>query len=424
MSKRILLAALGSHGDLNPMIAIAQALADRGASPTIGCSPHYRAKVLAAGLPFAPIRPDMPDPSKFAELAREMLDPKAGARALVEGLVMPHLRDAWVDTMAAAQGQDALVGGALCMAVPMASAKLGIPWASAVLQPMAHLSAHDPPAIPQAMWIEATRGWGRFGAQLRRLLFLAAKLRARGWCSRHARLRRELGLPPEPDPLFAASRSPWLSLAMFPSSFAAPQPDWPPSSVECGFPIARPNPDEGMPAELLAFLDSGPAPLAFTLGTAAVHAAGSFYAEGKAAASALGRRAVFLTGPEGANAMGPLPDGMIAVPYAPHLELFPRCAAVVHSCGIGTCAASLLSGAPTLAAPWAHDQPDNARRLAALGVARVLPRAQFNRQTALAHLRALLATPSHLEAARQLAALESARPNGAANAAEALLARL
>lgn len=421
---KILLAAMGSHGDLNPMIAIGQALQALGAEATVSASLAYRQKIVDAGLDFAPLRPDMPTDAEMASMAEELFDPRSGTQAIIERFAMPFIEQSWSDTLAAAQGCDAIIAGALCMAAPMAAHRLGIPWASAALQPMAHFSAFDPPTLPAAPWLEATRNWGIAGVKIRKALFQAAKIRTRPWCAPHARLRRDLGLPAEPYPLFSTSRSKWLCLSMFPSYFAPSQPDWPASNVICGFPRATPIPSECMPEELARFLDHGEAPLTFTLGTAAVHAAGRFYQEAKACAASLGMRAVFLTGRNGINAMGELPDSMIAVPYAPHSLLFPKSRAIAHSCGIGTCAAALASGAPSLAVPWANDQPDNARRLELLGAARLLPREKFNAARAAEHFLALQRNPAYRLAASRIAAMESHSSNGAAAAAKVLLAKL
>ena len=52
----------------------------------------------------------------------------------------------------------------------------------------------------------------------------------------------------------------------------------------------------------------------------------------------------------------------------------PRVRAVVHQCGIGTLSHTLRAGVPSVACPFAFDQPNNARRLEALGAASfVLP---------------------------------------------------
>src|SRR5690349_11281187 len=99
---------------------------------------------------------------------------------------------------------------------------------------------------------------------------------------------------------------------------------------------------------LLRFLGKGPTPIVFTLGSAAVHIAGDFYRESIKAAKLLNRRAVLLIGGERNRPAEPLPEGIIAVNYAPFGEILPRAAAMVHQCGVGTTAQGLRAGIPML----------------------------------------------------------------------------
>ena len=96
-----------------------------------------------------------------------------------------------------------------------------------------------------------------------------------------------------------------------------------------------------MPSELIRFLDAGPLPLVFTLGSSAVVDAGPFYDHSATAAKLLGRRAVLLVGKDPRNRPATLPDGIVAFDYAPFSELFPRAAAIVHQGGIGTTAQAM-----------------------------------------------------------------------------------
>ena len=422
-SPRFLLTTFGSEGDLLPMVALAQALNERGARAVLGSSLSYQDKVESYGVDFVPLRPKMPDLATSSELAAKLLDPKLGARNIIELMVMQHLADSYDDTLAvASEGFDALVASALSMATPLVAQKLSIPWASAVYQPMALMSAYDPPTLPMARWMDGLHGFGSLGVAVRRRLLDYGKRSVRPWCADYVKLACEKGLKPHLDPLFDDARSEWLSLVMFPRSMGAPQPDWPRAAVQTGFPVPREQKGT-LPPELSDFLRAGPAPVVFTLGTAAVHAAEGFYAASKAAAVALGIRAVFLTGESGANAMGTLPESMMALPYADHAALFACAAAAVHSCGIGTCAKSINAGIPVLAVPWAHDQPDNARRLRALGVARILPRQAYQARAAERELGALLMDPRYQASAQHLAQAH-AKSDGAAEAADALLKRL
>ena len=66
------------------------------------------------------------------------------------------------------------------------------------------------------------------------------------------------------------------------------------------------------------------------------------------------------------NASG---DGvLLVIKSVRHSWLLPRCAALAHHCGIGTCAASLRAGVPQIACPVMVDQPHNARVMNRLGV--------------------------------------------------------
>jgi UDP:flavonoid glycosyltransferase YjiC (YdhE family) len=175
-----------------------------------------------------------------------------------------------------------------------------------------------------------------------------------------------------------------------------------------------------MPDGLAHFLDDGPAPVVFTLGTSAVGAAGRFYHESAEAARRLGVRAVLLVGTDPANRpSGGLPPGVIAVEYAPHAELFPRAAVVVHQGGVGTTGQALKAGRPTLVVPYAHDQPDNAWRVTRLGVARTLYPKRYTAKRVERELVALLGDSAYGRRAAEVAAVVRSE-DGVATACDAM----
>jgi len=176
-----------------------------------------------------------------------------------------------------------------------------------------------------------------------------------------------------------------------------------------------------LPRELDAFLDVGEAPLVFTLGSAAVHAGETFLCESMAIATALGRRAVLLTGSPEMRARLPvvLPAGICAAEYAPHGALFARAAAVVHHGGIGTTQEALRAGCPELVVPHGFDQPDNAARVVRLGVGDALPASRYRADVAATKLRALLMDEGVAVRAQRAAAVIRAE-NGASVAADVI----
>jgi UDP:flavonoid glycosyltransferase YjiC (YdhE family) len=398
--RRIVLTTVGSLGDLHPYIAIGLGLKERGHEAVLATSACYRHKVEALGLGFRAVRPDHPDVDADPDLMRRMMDRRMGSECVIREFIMPVLRESYEDTLAAAQGAGLLVSHMLTFTTRLVAEKKGIPWASTFLQPLGFFSVHDPPVLPQAPFLSKLRF---LGPVFHRPLFWCAKRSVRPWCEPWHRLRAEIGLPPTSEiPLFEGQHSPSLVLAMFSKLLADKQPDWPPQTVISGFPFYDQDGEAGTPPELVSFLDAGPPPLVFTLGSSAVLDAGRFYHHSAIAAKLLGRRAVLLVGKETQNRPASLPEGVVAFDYAPFSELFPRTAAIVHQGGIGTTAQAMRSGRPMLVMPCAHDQPDNAERVTRLGIARTIPRNRYTPNRAAAELRHLLDNPGYCQRALQV----------------------
>lgn len=385
--KRIVIATFGSFGDLHPYMALALGLQARHHRVTIATTAVYRSKIEAEGIGFHAVRPDLsPDNPGLLKL---IMDAKKGTEFVIRELFLPHLRDSYDDLTAAAAGADLLLTHPLTYAGPLVAQKTGIRWASSVLAPISFLSAYDPPVPAPAPWVAKLRG---LGPGVNRVIFGLGKWSLRSWSDPVRKLRAEIGLPPGADPIFEGQFSPGLVLAMFSPLLGAPQPDWPPNTRLTGFAFYdRLEKGMGVSPELIEFLDAGPPPIVFTLGSSAVMDAGDFYAQSATAAAELGRRALLLVGREPANR----PAGIPAFDYAPFSDVFPRAAAIVHQGGVGTTAQALRSGRPMLVVPFAHDQPDNAARAVRLGVARQVTRKQYQARRVAAELRTLLENPDY-----------------------------
>ncbi|HEX8922592.1 MAG TPA: nucleotide disphospho-sugar-binding domain-containing protein, partial [Pyrinomonadaceae bacterium] len=243
------------------------------------------------------------------------------------------------------------------------------------------------------------------------------------WVEPVYRLRAELGLPRGGHPVFEGQHSPSLVLALFSKIFGEPQSDWPPQAIVTGFPFYDKKDETNVSPDLEKFLDKGEPPIVFTLGSAAIFVADDFYRESIKAARALNRRAVLLIGDARNLPKEPLPEGIVAFDYAPYGQILPRAAAVVHQGGVGTTGQTLRAGVPALVVPFNHDQPDNAFRVARLGVGRTIPRAKYTATTAARELDILLTDKSYTERAaavgRSVQSEEGARTS--ADAIEKLL---
>ena len=416
MSK-IVITTAGSLGDLHPYIAIALGLRDRGHQVVIGTSPCYRQKIESLGLVFHAVRPDsnwLTDPDKVRRLSH----PRWGLYRVQQEWLMPALRGSYEDTLAAAEGADLLVAMLASYATRLVAEKAGIPWVSAVHMPMGFFSAYDPPllGITPMLWKKLFFLGPAFWRPLCWFGKRTSRFIARPWY----RLRAEIGLPPttEGHPLID-SHSPLLVLALFSRLLADKQPDWPPKTVVTGFPFYDGDGESGLPPALARFLDQGPPPFVFTLGSAVSMKPGSFYRHSLACAKALNARAVLVVGRGNRDPLAALPAEAIAVEYAPFTELFPRAAAIVHHGGVGTTGQAMRSGRPMLVVSFAWDQPDNGARVARLGIARTISSSQFTAARAAAELRQLLDSTRYLRRATEVAE-QVRQENGVTAACDAL----
>lgn len=400
---RVLFATLGSHGDLNPYLALGRELRARGHSVKVATTEYYRAKVEANGFEFAPLRPFFTPDDK--EMVSRAMDARNGSEYILRELVFPYLRQTFDDLLEAARDRDLLVTQMLVFVGPLVAEKTGIRWASSVLAPLSFLSAYDPLVVGLAPWLESVSA---LGPVVNGLLCRGAKASTAGWTQPVAALRSELGLPQaQANPIFEGQHSPELVLAMFSPHFAEPRADWPARTVVTGF-VHDDGSGKSLDEGLESFLAQGPAPLVFTLGTAAIHVAGNFFEQSAEAARLLRRRAVLLIGDDAGNdevGAKVASREIYVAKYAPYSKLFPKAAAIVHQGGIGTTAEALRAGRPMLVVPFSNDQPDNASRVKRLGVARSLERSEYRAARVAAELSELLSNPAHEEAAARLSVL-------------------
>ncbi len=414
---KIVISTTGSLGDLHPFLALAQRLKARGMTPVIASRSEFRAKVEAVGVDFHPVRPNLEDIQALvgldeAGLIRAMMDPAQGARFVIRRLSMPFLKAAYEDVAEAAEGAALIVTHNSAFAARLVAERMRLPWISAVLQPFSIFSAYDPPLLGVIPAVDALRPFlGRWG---HRKIYDLMRRKSASWVGPVQALRRELGLSEATaHPLFEGQFSPLGTLGLYSPLLGKVRPDFPPKATLAGFAFF----DEGgeLPEPLARFLADGVAPLVFTLGSSTVLNAGDFFEASVAAARKLGRRAVLLTGEQGADES--LPPSMIACAYAPHALLFSYAEAVIHAGSMGTAAQALRAGVPQLIAPFTNDQPDNARRLARLGVGRTLPRARYEAARVASQLGTLLKRSGYRRKAEAVGEIISGQDGAEAGAA-------
>ena len=252
-----------------------------------------------------------------------LMDIRKGTERTLREILFPAIRQSYQELLTVVQakgGADLLLAGELVYQAPIVAEVTGIPWASHVLAPLSFFSRYDAPVLPPypmlARLQPALPGMGRVIARFARWV-------TRSWPEPIYQLRAELGLGRGRDPLFEAKHSPNLVLAMFSPLLGEPQPDWPAATRVTGFVFY--DGDAGhrdLPAEIEQFLQQGPPPLVFTLGSAAVLDAGDFYQQSALAAGLTGQRAVLLAGSDPRNAPKVASKHVCVARYAPYSRLF------------------------------------------------------------------------------------------------------
>jgi rhamnosyltransferase subunit B len=345
----------------------------------------YRELVEREALEFAPVRPDIDIHDRA--LAARVMDPARGPEAIFGDVIVPSLAATHADVWRVTEGADAIVTHPATPAAVIVAEERRIPWISTVLAPLSFFSAFDPVTPPPAPWLQPLLA--RSMTASRAFLWLTERVTQK-WAEPIQAFRVSRGLSRGRNPILAGQHSPRLVLAMFSKVLARPQRDWPVNVRITGASLYNGDRHTELAPDLSAFIEAGPPPVVFTLGTSAVAAAGRFYEVSAEAVDRLGLRGVLLVGPHAVNRPSRISARVHLTEFAPHALLFARASAVVHQGGAGTLHQALRHGRPMLVVPHSHDQPDNARRVTGLGVARTLYPRQYRVRAVERELRALL----------------------------------
>ncbi|OWK40411.1 glycosyltransferase [Fimbriiglobus ruber] len=393
----VLLNPVGSHGDVHPFIGLGRALAARGHQITLITAAPFRGLAEANGWAFAQVgtddffetmigNPDLWHPRKSISL---LFSDSGIPQTLRESFA--HIQSRYV------RGDTVLVAGSLGMAARIAYDALGIPLATVHLQPSLFASVEAPPVFATVRF----RGW--WPSWFRRFLYwFGDRALVDPKLGPHVNaFRQELGLAPVRRILGRWLHSPQRVIGFFPDWYGSAG-DWPPQVRTTGFVFYDREENQELPPNVRSFLDAGTPPVVFTFGSA-MRFAGPYFAVAVEACRRLGIRGLLLG--KGRDVVPPdLPASVLHAEYAPFSLVLPRAAAVVHHGGIGTSAQAMQAGIRQLIVPFAFDQPDNADRLARLGVARVVYPRAFNTTNVATELKTLLTAPEVDRACQVVAA--------------------
>jgi len=400
----VLVAALGSYGDVFPMVAIGARLRARGHKVTLFSNAHFQSLAQRQELEFVSLATEE-EYRRFADHP-DLFDPRKSFASFMNTVVLPGIRPAYTQLQAHLDpGQTVIVATLNVLAARLVQEKLNTPTVTIHLTPLAIKSAYEMPRVSGPRIPEwSPRSVKRFYWWVADKAVIDPLI-----CPELNTFRKELGLPPVDRVLSRWVHSPQRVICLFPEWYASAQPDWPPNTHLTGFPLFDEGGEDELASEVSAFLEAGEPPIVFMPGSLMQHGE-HFFAESVAACQALGRRGMLLSRFEH-QIPGRLPAGIRHFEYVPFRKLLPFCAVLVQHGGIGTSAQAMRAGVPQLIHPLAHDQIDNAARLQSLGVADWINPTEYRAPAVAQKLQALVESPAILDRCRAVAArLENTDP--------------
>ncbi len=360
---QITIIAGGSRGDVQPYVALGTGLKEAGHTVRVLSSDDFHELVTDNGLDFfttggssqavARDLQELSEQGKTLKILSEMrrASEKQAVHAAEKGLV-------------ACEGSDLILGGLSGLFSGQAlSEKLGVPLLLAHVVPFTPTSVFPSaltplPQTPLTQWMNKPSH------------LLAQQIMWQSFRSADNKARAEvLHLPPASfwGPFSSLRRQKQAVLYGY-SSHVLPHPrDWDASQHVTGYWFLEPPQGWEPPADLLHFLQSGPAPIYIGFGSM-----GSSKPEETAdivlqALARTDQRGVLYAGWGGLK-REQLGEHVFMTDSIPHTWLFPRMAAVIHHGGVGTTAAGLAAGIPSIVTPFFADQPFWGQRVYDLGV--------------------------------------------------------
>lgn len=406
----VVLLALGSRGDAQPMAVLGGALAQQGTDATVVALRDYADLVERQGARFVPIEAGIADPveSTRGGLGRLAVRHPAGQGWLLADWtrrIAPLVADA---VLAAVRPGDTVLSGVLTRPVADALAE-GRGCRAATLLFTAQAPTLQRESHFFARYFTRFQPWNRWGVGFNWRVATGLGTAV------GAEVRRRLGLPrgPRVDAAHAAI------LAASPT-LVPPAPDWPAWHHQTGF-LAAPERPFTPDSALAAFLAGGEAPVFVGFGSMAGSLGHRSLATIVEAADRAGVRVVTPVVP--GDAPGEAAPGVFATGPVPHGWLFGVMAGVVHHGGAGTTHDGLRSGRPSLAIPFGVDQPYHAWRLERLGVGPApVPITRLRPDRLATRLGELVGTPAYARRAAEVG--EAVRAEDGVGATLALLDRL
>lgn len=356
----------GSRGDVQPFIALALALMEKGHEVTLVAPENFKEFVEGFGVPYRPVTGD----------TERLINSPTALKILEGGSIFKffyHLQKVSAQTadqsnrdiLAACSHFDHLITGILPLPIVYSIAEKYRKKCAVVF-----LSVPPIPTREFPFQAFGTKGHVWFNKLSYRLTGLAYAMISK----KLNQFRKEIGLPPA-NVMKALLRADLLAITAISQLLIKQPSDWPPQAHVTGFfflpPTAREKPELAKrPEGLEEWLAKGDKPVYIGFGSIPIPDKAKFLHTLKGVLTK--KRIVLGVGWSVLDDLPVHPD-LFVVKYVNHDWLLPRCSAIIIHGGIGTVGAALLSGTPLIVVSILADQPINGKMIEQKKLGRHIP---------------------------------------------------
>lgn len=341
--KKIAMFTMGTRGDVQPYIFLSKELIKNGYDVTLGCHPCWQNLIEEAGIYFEPIGPDI-DIEKEAAIIRGKISNPVLSMLKTMNFVFRIIQNSTHEIFEVCKGKDLIIVSHSQMGATEAEV-LGIPTVNVTLQKE------------------------MIGEKLKSQTFkdkLIGGMIAKQVAKPYNKIRKVYGLKAVKSADEIMSEK--LNLIPISKYVLERNPYWEEKNVLTGYWYDE-EPEYVPDERLKNFLADGDKPVILALG------AMSFEDESEKekldmfvnAFKRTGCRAV-IQGFQKTMQNYELPETMIACGSVPHSWLFKQGKFVIHHCGFGTSAATMIYGIPSIPVPHVLDQMGFAMQLSDINV--------------------------------------------------------
>lgn len=353
----IIIYALGTGGDIDPMVGVGIELQRRGFAVEFLSNDYFEPRIVAAGFKFVSVGSHEQYHKGNTAIAWEPTNRTDSFEHYHAPTFEPAFE--YVKNLSSKSTLLLALGGE--NGARAAAEKFNIPFIKMILSPNVIFSAFNPPA-PMCWAIPA---WiPKF--VVRFLLRRHRKNRFKLFCKMPHTAEYRATCERLQCPLtFQTESKALLQIGFFPEWYGMRAKDWPENIRLVGFPLQN-RASINSRSELDTLIEKQGASLIFTSGTGVKDVA-DLIKEGRKICELLQVPGLFVGGNSGAELL----EGSSLCTHMDYIDFeyaLPKALAIIHHGGMGTTAQAIKAGIPQLIRPLKYDQPDNANRIYKLGL--------------------------------------------------------